>query len=245
MGAIIIAHISTKTHVYSVPLEKLVTLLEDIFEAEDTLPPEIEPEDLPTEWFSPLSIPGSLPYLHPTLVRKLTTHITKAARPSKRIRLGTRDVNAAQGTPRYKGRMAEVDTAILARILKMLERSVRAGEDLDPFPPPVNGPTATQKQAKSKKASGKRGPPDSARGKSQSPGEHGDGEAMEVDEQRVEQRPATEKDIESLTRTFELARDSVLAADCCIALLGSDRLPKQVREQYAPSRVDILTCFSI
>jgi cohesin loading factor subunit SCC2 len=38
----------------------------------------------------------------------------------------------------------------------------------------------------------------------------------------------TEMDYDKLTRVLELARDSILAADCCIALLGSDRLTKQV-----------------
>lgn len=37
-----------------------------------------------------------------------------------------------------------------------------------------------------------------------------------------------EMDYEKLTRDLEIARDSILAADCCIALLGSDRLTKQV-----------------
>ena len=206
------------------PLEKLVTLLEDVFEAEDALPPEVAPEDLPTEWFSPLSAPHSPPHLHPNLIRKLITQITKAARPGKRHRLGVRDVNANQGTPRFKGRIAEIDSSILSRILKMLERSIRAGEDLEPFPPSTGGP---QKQVKGKKLNGKKGHGDVARGKSTTPGE-GEADAMEVDEPGVEQHSVTERDIEGLTQTFELARDSVLAADCCIALLGSDRLPKQV-----------------
>ena len=225
-------HVSVKTPTdcHPAPLEKLSTLLEDTFEAEDGLPPEIEPEDLPVEWFSPLSLPGLPPYLHPTLIRKLITHITKVARPSKRHRLGVRDVNAAQGTPRLKGRMAHIDSATLGRILKMLERSVRAGEELDPFPSSGNSTTSAHKQAKGKKPSGKKGQGDGARGKSQSPGGQGEGDAMDVDEPRMEQQPVTEQDVEGLTRALELARDSVLAADCCIALLASDRLPKQVRE---------------
>ena len=37
-------------------------------------------------------------------------------------------------------------------------------------------------------------------------------------------------DLVKLSTTLTIARDSVLAADCCIALLASDRLPKQVFE---------------
>ncbi|KAH9924608.1 uncharacterized protein BXZ73DRAFT_50340 [Epithele typhae] len=211
-----------------VPLEKFITFMEDIFEAEDALLPDIEPEDLPVEWFSPLSVQGTPPYLHPTLMRKLTTHITKVARPSKRQRLGPRDAHGvSQGVARQNGRMADVDTAALSRLLKMLERSVRAGEDLDPFPPSSVHPAGTQKAGKGKKANGKKSH-DAARGRSRSPSAQEGGDSMDVDESRSEQAPVTEHDVEGLTRTFELARDSVLAADCCIALLSSDRLPKQL-----------------
>ncbi|KAI0754694.1 hypothetical protein C8Q80DRAFT_1094239 [Daedaleopsis nitida] len=212
-----------------VPLEKLMTLLEDIFEAEDGLPPDIEPEDLPAEWFSPLTSPGSPSQLHPNLIRKLTNQIAKVARPSKRHRINSRDVNGAAQTQRLKGRMTEVKTAHLSRILKMLERSIRSGEDLDPFRASGNGPSVSQKPTRGKKGtSGKKAQTDRGRSKSQSPGGTGEDEPMEVDEPSTEQQPVTEQDIENLIRTLELARDSVLAADCCIALLGSDRLPKQL-----------------
>ncbi|KAI1793228.1 hypothetical protein LXA43DRAFT_1124268 [Ganoderma leucocontextum] len=210
------------------PIEKLATLLEDVFEAEDGLPPDIEVEDLFLDWFSPLSVPGAPPLLHPNLVRKLITHITKVARPSKRHRLNSRDATGhAQAMPMYKGRMADIDTAMLSRILKMLERSVRAGDDLDPFPSPAGGGMSSQKVTKGKKtANGKKTHADSGRSKSQSPG--GTADAMDVDEAQAELQPVTEQDVENLTRTLELARDSVLAADGCIALLASDRLPKQL-----------------
>ena len=176
------------------------------------------------DWFSPLTMPGAQPQLHPNLVRKLISYITKVARPSKRRRLNTRDANGAAQTPRYKGRMADIDVATLSRILKMLERSVRAGEDLDPFPAGIG--SSSQKSAKGKKSVKKAQA--EARSKSQSPGEPAESDAMQVDESSAEQQPITEQDIEGLTRTLELARDSILAADCCVALLGSDRLPKQV-----------------
>lgn len=199
-----------------------------MFEAEDGLPPDIEVEDLPLDWFSPLSVPGASPLLHPNIVRKLITHITKVARPSKRHRLNSRDGHA-QVMPSYRGRMADIDTSTLSRILKMLERSIRAGDDLDPFPPLAGGGVSSQKVTKGKKtANGKKAQADSGRSKSQSPGGTADGDPMDVDEAQAEPQVVTEQDIENLTRTFELARDSVLAADGCIALLASDRLPKQV-----------------
>jgi len=35
-------------------------------------------------------------------------------------------------------------------------------------------------------------------------------------------------DYKKLTQDLDVAKESIFAADCCIALLGSDRLTKQV-----------------
>ena len=40
--------------------------------------------------------------------------------------------------------------------------------------------------------------------------------------------PTAEADFEKLAKELDITNESILAADCCIALLGSDRLPKQV-----------------
>ena len=116
---------------HTAPLEKLITLLEDIFEAEDSLPVDADQECLPSDFFSPLTAEPSRPHLHPNLVRKLSKLICQVARPMKRLRSST----AATLTPRASGpcSISDVETTILSRILKILERSVRAGEDLDPF----------------------------------------------------------------------------------------------------------------
>src|ERR1700683_1855338 len=93
------------------PLEKLTALLEDIFEAEDALPPDVDIQVLPGEWFSPMTIDGSSLLLHPHIIRKLAKYIGQVTRPTKRIRLSAREGAAGSaGTPRGKGRMAEVDT---------------------------------------------------------------------------------------------------------------------------------------
>jgi cohesin loading factor subunit SCC2 len=52
---------------------------------------------------------------------------------------------------------------------------------------------------------------------------------MVVDEE-VQPQELTNSDFDKLTQVLDTARDSILAADCCIALLGSDRLPKQVSQ---------------
>ena len=132
--------------------------------------------------------------------------------------------------------MTEIETQMLSRLLKMLERSVKAGEDLDPFATAsfVAQPSGREGTAspRKKKASGKKA---ERRSKSQTPREDGEDASMayEIEEgsqgRRERDYEMQETDHGHLTKTLEVARDSVLAADCCIALLASDRLPKQVR----------------
>lgn len=215
------------------PLEKLSALFDDIFEAEDALPLDMDIVDLPSEFFSPLTIDCARPLLHPNIIRKLTKYICQVAWPTKRVRQGA---TGNLGSPRGKGRMAEVDTQVLSRILKMLDRNVKAGEDLDPFIH-VTVAAATRDKMNSPrkpitKKAGKGSKKNDARAKSRTPQgeEDGDQEAdnnMAMDTQ-VSSKELIEMDYEKLTRALEIARDSILAADCCIALLGSDRLTKQV-----------------
>ncbi|KAF8621415.1 hypothetical protein AX15_007826 [Amanita polypyramis BW_CC] len=220
------------------PLEKLVSLVEDIFEAEDTLPVDIsDAADLPGEFFSRFGTDCSRPLLVANVIRKLTNNIGHVARPTKRDMSKTTAGNVpgsrALNTPRSRGRMREIETQVLSRLLKMLERSVKAGEDLDPFLTAayhggaVGGVREGTASPKKKKA-----PKRTERSKSQTPKDDGDAVAADVNEvdsrERERDHEMQEADYEQLTRTLELARDSVLAADCCIALLASDRLPKQL-----------------
>ncbi|KAG6919647.1 hypothetical protein DXG01_003511 [Tephrocybe rancida] len=206
------------------PLEKLTSLIDDIFEAEDSLPADVDLSDLPLDFFSALTtMDTARPLLNSTVIRKLTKHIGHVARPMKRIRAGV------QSTPRGKGRMNEVDTQVLSRLLKILERNVRAGEDIDPFrySPPARQPTASPSKKSPKKAS--RGKKAERRSKSKTPG------GSEAEDEREEYAGAgdamadlTDSDFERLAKVLEVARDSIVAADCCIALLASDRLTKQL-----------------
>jgi cohesin loading factor subunit SCC2 len=204
----------------------LTALLEDIFEAEDALPPDVDIQALPAEWFSPMTVDGSSPLLHPNIIRKLAKYIGQVTRPTKRIRLSAREgAPGGGGTPRGKGRMAEVDTAILSRVLKILDRSVLTGEDLDPFHFVASDRNVSPRKPKkpTKRPKAKEG-----EGDEDDEAEKGD---MAVDEPPLPPQEATEAtdvDLEHLTKILEVAKDSVLAADCCIALLGSDRLTKQV-----------------
>lgn len=204
-------------------MEKLESLLEDIFEAEDALPADVDLADLNMDFFSPATTDTSRPLLHPNIVRKLSKYIGQIARPNKRVRHGGPSV---AGTPRSKGRLAEATVQSLSRILKLLERTVRTGENLDPFA--YSGYTAQASPRKASPKKPKARKPD-RRSKSKTPV---DGEREEevdaVHTDNLSNRSPTESDFENLGVQLEAAKDSVLAAECCITLLGSDRLPKQV-----------------
>ncbi|KAI0064180.1 hypothetical protein BV25DRAFT_1934347 [Artomyces pyxidatus] len=213
------------------PLEKLTTLLEDIFEAEDGVPADADLDSLPLEFFSPLTADPTRPQLHPNVIRKLTKYLTQVARPVKRLRAQS----AAANTPRTKvqSTIADLDTMTLSRILKILERTVRLGEDLDPFrsekATEPRGSTASPSKKKSAKGAKKAASQAERRSMSQTP--HGEDDVAGGDDRSgAEEDPSqvTEADLDKLARILDVARDSILAADCCIALLGSDRLPKQV-----------------
>lgn len=235
------------------PIEKLVSLIEDIFEAEDILPPGSESECFEElknhDFFSPLSTDPNRPMLLGSVVKKLTKYIGYVARPPKRGNVGGHGISATPGTvlAKAKGRMGDVDTQKLVRLLKILERGVKVGEDLEGFQNTFTGSSGgghvevgagrspTKRSAKkSAKKGSKEG--NGRRSRSRTPKDEDDGEAM------VEDRPTensgmtinarsstpTEEDIEKAGKMLSLATESILAADCAIAILGSDRLPKQV-----------------
>jgi cohesin loading factor subunit SCC2 len=226
-------------------LEKLTSLIEDIFEAEDSLPPELEAGDLNQEFFSPLSSDYSRPLLAPAIIRKLIKYIGQVARPTKRLRQVTGGVI---GTPRGKGRMADLDVQQLSRLLKILDRSVKAGEDLDPFPHlPVSSLPSSTKTSPKKPSTKKSSKPKKGerRSRSATP-KQGENFADDHDEDgSASLKVPTDTDLDKLSTQLDAARDSILAADCCIALLGSDRLPKQVRAMPVFHEVVLFNCLPV
>lgn len=200
-----------------VPLEKLTAFIDDIFENEDSLPADISTSvsSIPHEWFSIHTAEAAHPYLAVPIIRKLTKLVSQVARPRKRVRL-------SRDAPRkIAGGLAEVETGTLNRILKILERSVKAGEAVDPFGhvPLVNGDKKpkTQKNAKGKSAKSK--------DKERDEPIYGEAESAENEGQ---EDVLTEENLQKMEKLLEIALESVLAADCCIALLAADKLPKQV-----------------
>ena len=177
------------------------------------------------DFFSPLSTDCARPLLSPSIIRKLTKYIGQVARPTKRLRQTTGGV---LGTPRAKGRMADVDTQTLSRLLRLLDRSVKAGEDVEPFlyhaiHAPSSIKSSPRKPAAKKNVKTKR---TDIRSKSRTPQDEDEmNTGMQAEEQSAPN--LDDADFDKLSRLLDVARDSIVAADCCIALLGSDRLTKQ------------------
>lgn len=149
--------------------------------------------------------------------------------------------------------LADIDVGTMGRLLKMLERSVVKGEDLDPFAgPPASSSTVSETAPRASasvspskrsigKAKGKKakavasGTKRSSRSRSRSRSRQ-DGEASDADEDSPMQNGndgATggdigEEELEKLEWSLSIARESVLAATCVIALLAADSLHKQL-----------------
>ncbi|KAG8957597.1 Sister chromatid cohesion protein 2 [Tulasnella sp. 419] len=216
------------------PLEKLQTLLDDIFEAEDSIPADTDSttvdEDQFFQFFSRLTTDYTRPLLSSAIMAKLTKAIGVVARPMKRIRLQTGKIGP---TPRRAG-LTELDPQILSRILKMLGRSARLGEDLDPFAgPPVSMSVLTVEVASpTKSGKGKKkaaGTKKNAGGKGAAKGVEGE-EPVEHENQEdtTNSLDVTEEQWEKMSKELEMAKESAIAADCCLALLSADKLSKQL-----------------
>lgn len=198
----------------------MTSYFEDIFEAEDSLPPE-PPIDLQSEqysFFSALSGDWGHPYLHYTVLRKLSKIIDQVSQPAKRHNYSIGYSPSAKDN----GGFQNVDVMHLMRILKILERTVKGGEELDPFVgPKIKASNVQPSPAKSNKGGKKTkrtSSPGGRRSKSTTP--------MDLDEE-LGTTESVEIDTEKLETALLLGKESLLAADACLALLGADYLPKQ------------------
>lgn len=213
------------------PLEKLSTLIEDIFEAEDSLAVDIDVTELPKEFFSVLTTDCSHPHLQPKVIKKLTKYLSQLARPTKRSRRSVRD---STDTPRVRKALGDIDSVILARLLKILERGIKAGEALDPLRASVHVPHADKMASPRKPKKSPRAQKVASKdrdvthsGSLSVPEEDVPEYELETDSTDMPQE-LTESDIHDLSKQLEIARDSILAVECCVALLSGEGLTKQV-----------------
>jgi cohesin loading factor subunit SCC2 len=138
--------------------------------------------------------------------------------------------------------VSDIEMGTLARVLKALERSVRAAENLDPFKieagPAKGGSGGGEPRSRPRSVtlspSKKRGKKAKAVAEVEEAAA-ANGDAAEVDtndnaKTNADQKSLepTESDLHAITAGLGLAIESVLAADACMTLLASDRLPKQL-----------------
>ncbi|KAG8691558.1 Sister chromatid cohesion protein 2 [Ceratobasidium sp. 423] len=133
----------------------------------------------------------------------------------------------AQLAGRRGTRLSEVDSSNLTRILKILGRSVTKGEDLDPFNSSIGN--AVPGSAVKPKLKGKK------KGKG-----NADDEIETEDGKEKEEVELTDEDFERLGRVLEVAKEATIAADCVLAFLSTEKLPKQL---YSEDLIN--SCFSV
>ncbi|KAF9059568.1 hypothetical protein BDP27DRAFT_1341215 [Rhodocollybia butyracea] len=106
------------------PIDKLVLLIQEIFDVEDGLPSDPSPVDLSRDGiFNPESDDSSKPQLCAVTIRKLTKYIGQVR--------GGRGLGKSVHTSPVKGRagrggrIGDIDSDILSRLLRLLARSIR------------------------------------------------------------------------------------------------------------------------
>ncbi|KIK69873.1 hypothetical protein GYMLUDRAFT_34262 [Collybiopsis luxurians FD-317 M1] len=248
------------------PIDKLVLLIEEIFQAEDGLPADPNSMDLSRDGiFNPDSEDHSKPQLSATIIRKLTKLISQVR--------GGRGLGKSVHTSPVKGRagrsgkISDIDSNILGRLLRVLSRSVKIGEEVDPF-----GAMSGVTLAKDNGA----GAPKSPKKKSRTPAGKGDGDEEDVEKEEMmevdtaargqSKEPKTPKkdkgkgkasaiepvsivDLELLAHKLLLSRDGILAAESIIALLGGEigrgsRTGERLSKQLYSEEI-ILGCLNV
>jgi cohesin loading factor subunit SCC2 len=221
---------------FEAPFEKLESLIDEIFEAEDDLPQYPDPSDLRHDLFSlRLTTNYARPCLNPAVVSKITAIVGKISRPTKRRPPTSRGQNGAPNSARKDdGRISDLEVPKILRLLKTLERSVQTGEDLDPFKLP------SESQSSAKRSISKKSGKGSKKGKASEPGPSGDGNPVVVDPE-ADGAQDSGVNLGNLLKCLAAAKESILAAECCVSILSSDRLPKQVRIHTMITGVNLTT----
>jgi cohesin loading factor subunit SCC2 len=176
------------------PLEKLNSFFEDLFEAEDTISPDSPLTALNSDFFSSHTSSTSEPLLNSAQLGKATklfSHLTRSS-----------TMHSSSGTSPRRGRVKDMDSNTLSRFLKIVERSIKAGEDIEPLKFIDVAKDKSSELSEGKKTSKKLS--------------------------RLEDTYEADINLDALKDELEVSRDSVLAAETVLAVLTSDRLPKEV-----------------
>ncbi|WVW81234.1 hypothetical protein I302_103225 [Kwoniella bestiolae CBS 10118] len=179
--------------------QKLVNLLEDIFEESDTFPSNPTSGDLAgSRFFSTTTKDGSVPLLSFQAIKKVSSYVTRVQSARKRQSSGNADAGVGQWDPEVMG-----------NILRLLERNMRDMENLTVFLEDRK-PTTQTGEGKKKSASKK---------KKDTPDPSGDD---------IEELGLSEDALEKHESILGRVRDGVGAAECVLVLLDSEGLSKQM-----------------
>ncbi|KAF8333610.1 uncharacterized protein EI90DRAFT_2994571 [Cantharellus anzutake] len=239
-----------------VPLQKFMSYLEEIFEAEDSLPLDADKDHrlspAVAAHFSHLMTSFSEPLLHSNSMQRLVYLLNQLAHPSKRSRVHQ---HSSQARSEPIVRLSQVDAASLQRLLRMLGRTVELGSgeqrEFAPFDwKPLENSAATtqktpQKSPKKRKkeqtiasSNGKNTNDNGrssrsrsrSRSKTREPDKQLGGDNVSIPDSKLQGVPdiLPIDEAAKFDRELDIASECALAVECCLSLLTADALPKQV-----------------
>jgi cohesin loading factor subunit SCC2 len=248
--------------------------MDDLFEADDTLPDRDELSGAGSQVVLPgvceqyFDVLGGVAVPKSSVLRDILRAAAQSARASAPV--GIARGTAANASPEkiVPGaplRLADIDPQRLARLLRIIERGIRTAESVEVLPPaaaaatsaaPAKKPSKAKSAAAARRAA-QRASTSASRSRSRSPRKSGepedeDGRESDVDKSDVEKEeqaaeqaaskaspgddglntPPLEEnpDVQqlSLSVRMNLVTYSVLAAECCLAILSGEDLPKHL-----------------
>lgn len=228
------------------PIAKLQGLIEDLFEADDSLPDRDSLQDmLPAQSLSsaadqffeiiesPSSTGGesrSILVLRTAALQKLLKLIVKCSRPHTEIAALTARTQTAT-----ESGLSTIPNADITRLLAILERTARVGEYLVPFPSQVNRaaasePTSPTKPKKGRKIDRQGKSPSKTPEPAQTPnGDNADGNAAQGGTPNDDRDlGSADEELEKINASFAVIDHAILAAECILGFLTGDVLPKQI-----------------
>ncbi|KAK8844801.1 hypothetical protein IAR55_006651 [Kwoniella newhampshirensis] len=189
--------------------QKLHTLLEDIIEESDAFPTNPTSGDLAgSRFFSSTTHDGSTPLLSVKTIYKISQYVSRVQSSRRRQK------SLASTT----GENGEWDSDVISGIFRLLERSMRDAEHVIVFAEDRKAVAASSQidDGKDKAKKKKWKPANREAAKPPSPSKEG----LETE--------LRDEVLEASERGLSRVRSGVAAAECCLILLGSDGLTKQM-----------------
>ncbi|CBQ69573.1 related to proline-rich protein required for meiotic chromosome condensation and synapsis [Sporisorium reilianum SRZ2] len=228
-----------------VPIAKLCGLVEDLFEADDSLPDRDSLQDLlpgqslstaADPFFEMIESPSvsggdsrSVLVLRAAVLQKLLKLIVKCSRPHTEIAS-----ISGRAQPATTPSLATIPAEDVIRLLTILERTARVGENIDPFPSQVSRAMASEPASPTKPKKGRKAEHRSkSTSKTPEPAQTPDRQEADTprdraDSENVEEPASANEELEKLHAIFVVMDRAVLATECSLGMLTGDVLPKQV-----------------